>query len=192
MRQSCVNHASIKGLCKVSKSNDVVDAPTCYLAPALEGRAVPQKGGRGVFAVRPIQAGELLAVLGGEVLTGDMLLRLPPSQHRLTIQVEEDLYLWSSREGPADWFNHSCSPNAGLSGQIGLVAMRPIASGEEVCFDYAMCDGSPYDEFACACEAPNCRQYITGNDWRLPELWERYAGYFAPYLQRRIDRLRAN
>ena len=69
--------------------------------------------------------------------------------------------------------------------------MRPIGPGEEICFDYAMCDGSCFDEFECDCGAPNCRRTITGNDWQNPELWERYAGYFMPYLQRRIDRLKA-
>ena len=30
---------------------------------------------------------------------------------------------------------------------------------------------------------------MTGHDWKRPELWARYAGYFSAYLQRRIDRL---
>jgi hypothetical protein len=71
-----------------------------------------------------------------------------------------------------------------------LVAMRDIASREDISFDYAMTDGEPYDEFTCACGAPQCRGRVTGNDWRLPELWRRYEGYFSPYLQRRIDKLR--
>jgi hypothetical protein len=78
-----------------------------------------------------------------------------------------------------------------LNGQITLIALRDIAVGEEVCFDYATCDGSPYDEFECECGAPSCRKHITGRDWRRPELWERYCGYFSPYLQRRIERLKA-
>jgi hypothetical protein len=83
-----------------------------------------------------------------------------------------------------------CSVNVGLREQVVLVAMRDIAAGEEVCFDYAMTGGGPYDEFECACGAPDCRGWITGNDWKRPELWERYAGFFSPYLQRRIDRLK--
>jgi len=30
---------------------------------------------------------------------------------------------------------------------------------------------------------------VTGNDWRDPTLWKRYAGHFSPYLQRRINAL---
>ena len=77
----------------------------------------------------------------------------------------------------------------GLIGQISVVALRDIYPGEEVCFDYAMSDSVPYDEFTCACGELNCRGRVTGNDWMLPDLQARYAGYFSPYLQRRIHRL---
>ena len=76
-----------------------------------------------------------------------------------------------------------------MSGQITLAARRNIERGEEVCFDYAMSDGLIYDEFDCHCGAPACRGRVTGEDWRLPELWARYPGGFSPFLQRRIDRL---
>ena len=69
--------------------------------------------------------------------------------------------------------------------------MHTIHPGDEVTIDYAMCDGSPYDEFECACGSSKCRGQVTGNDWRDPVLWKRYAGHFSPYLQRRIAALQA-
>jgi hypothetical protein len=66
-----------------------------------------------------------------------------------------------------------------------------IEPGEEINFDYAMCDGTPYDEFECECGCENCRGRITGSDWARPELWEKYDGYFMPYLARRIEALKA-
>ena len=69
--------------------------------------------------------------------------------------------------------------------------MYDIAPGQEVCFDYAMCDGTPYDEFICSCGAQNCRGEVTGEDWKRPELRERYAGYYSPYLQHRVEMLDA-
>ncbi len=39
-------------------------------------------------------------------------------------------------------------------------ASPSIAAGEEICLDYAMCDGSEYDEFHCACGMQNCRGRI--------------------------------
>jgi hypothetical protein len=103
------------------------------------------------------------------------------------LQVEDDLFLLPlTEEDPSDCFNHSCNPNAGLSGQITLVAMRAVEMGEEICFDYAMSDSNPYDEFICGCGAPICRGRVTAEDWKRKDLQMRYEGYFSPYLQRRI------
>jgi hypothetical protein len=161
-----------------------------YLSPKLQARRHPQKGGWGVFAQEPVAQGELLVVWAGDIINYRQLLRLPEKLRRRSIQVEEGLYQVSTRTSErADYINHSCSPNAGMSGQIALVAMRDIEPGEEICFDYAMSDGSPYDQFVCQCGAPECRGLVTGSDWSRPEFWDRYRGYFSPYLQRRIDSL---
>lgn len=159
-----------------------------YLAPQLEARRISQTQ-YGVFALQPIPKGSLILLWGGDVMHADQLHLLPPELIPLGIQVDEELYLIAMDVGPADRMNHSCNPNAGIEGQIKVVAMRDIEAGEQVCFDYAMSDGSPYDEFECFCGSHNCRGKITGNDWQLPELQARYQGYFMPYLQRRIDAL---
>ena len=65
--------------------------------------------------------------------------------------------------------------------------MRDVAAGEELCFDYAMSDTNDYDEFVCACDSATCRRLVTGGDWKLPELQERYRGYFSAYIERRIS-----
>lgn len=164
--------------------------PTGHISPKLEGKLISSKGGRGLFARERVRAGETLLVWGGDVVTGDMLKWMSEEKHRLAVQIEEDLYLVTPNEGPADWVNHSCDPNAGLVGQIVLVALRDIRPGEEICFDYATTDGSPYDEFECGCGSIRCRGHVTGDDWKLPELQARYTGHFSPYLQRRIERMR--
>ncbi len=142
----------------------------------------------GVFATQPVAAGEVLAVWGGVVVPGGRLGNYTHYAQTHGIQVEEDLFLLPlTEDDPSDFFNHSCDPNAGLSGQICLVAMRPISVDEEVCFDYAMSDSNPYDEFECGCGAVNCRGRVTAEDWRRLDLQERYRGFFSPYLQRRMD-----
>ncbi len=162
-----------------------------YCSPKLELRPCPDKKGWGLFAREPIMAGELLAVWGGQVLTRAQVHLLPVERRIHSIQIEEDLYMVPLTYGePADYFNHSCDPNCGLSSPITLVAMRDIAVGEEACFDYAMSDSSDYDEFECHCGSPHCRGVVTGRDWMLPSLQERYWGYFSPYLQRRIEKMR--
>ena len=151
-------------------------------------RVRQEKGGYGIFAVQAIQTGELLVMWGGNIVGGERLRELSEIAQRHSIQVEENLFLAPHElPEPGDFVNHSCDPNAGLSGQAGLVALRKIGASEEVCYDYAMSDGSPYDEFQCACGSWNCRKRVTGNDWMLPELQRKYAGFFSPYLMRRIE-----
>lgn len=161
-----------------------------YLSPKLESRPRPGTGTCGVFCRRPVAKDEIVALWGGKILSAEEIDRSMPNFTQQILQIEDGFYLFSPTMEASDCFNHSCEPNVGLSGQIGLIAMRDIQAGEEVCLDYAMCDGSDYDEFDCSCGSPNCRGRVTGQDWRRPELWERYDGYFSPYLQRRIARLK--
>lgn len=174
------------------ESRIVDETPHSYFSPRLEVRPLAVKGDYGVFACEDVPAGELLVMWTGRLMTPEQFDRLPPLQRSRSVQVEEQLYLVPTRTEPGDFVNHSCDPNAGLSGQTALVALRDIAAGEEITYDYAMTDGSPYDEFDCRCGAPNCRRRVTGEDWQLPELQARYQGCFSPYLQRRMNRLRAN
>lgn len=160
--------------------------PSSHLSPLLEGRKCPDKGGMGVYARQAVPAGTVLVIWGGRVLTCAELEARPLSERRLTLQVDEDAYLVSEVEGPADWVNHSCEPNAGMRGQITLVALRDIEGGDEICFDYAMSDASNYDEFDCACAKPSCRGRISGSDWSRTDVAQRYAGFFSPYIERRL------
>jgi SET domain-containing protein len=162
-----------------------------FTSPKLEMRSCVRKGGFGLFARESLKKGEILCVWGGEIVTEEQLENIPPERAKHGLQVEESIYLLPLQEGdPGDYVNHSCDPNAGLIGQICMVAMRDINADEEVCFDYAMSDSSDYDEFQCQCGSDICRVTITGNDWKIPALQEKYYGYFIPYLQRRIDVLK--
>jgi uncharacterized protein len=165
--------------------------PSSHLSSKLEGRPKPNGSGNGIYTLKPIKKGELVAVFGGVVYEWDAFIHLPDRERSLCIQVEDRHFLVPRPIGEGDYVNHSCNPNAGLSGQIGLVAMRDIKIGEEVCFDYAMSDTMPYDEFECGCGAATCRGTVTGNDWQRPELQKRYAGFFSPHVQRRIEAQRA-
>ncbi|NWG08433.1 MAG: SET domain-containing protein [Chloroflexi bacterium] len=163
-----------------------------YLSPKCRTGAFEEKGGYGVFARERIRKGEVVSMWGGRILTEQELDHSIPDFTQRVIQVEEGLYLETPEAlEPSDRFNHSCEPNIGFSGQIGLVAMRDIEAGEELNFDYAMCDGSPYDEFDCQCGSASCRGRVRGTDWMRPELWEKYDGYFMPYLARRIAALKS-
>ncbi|GAP14050.1 protein containing SET domain [Longilinea arvoryzae] len=159
-----------------------------YIHPKLEVRPAPVNGGWGVFAREAIGEGELLVVWGGEIRTADQIGALLDGDACHGLQVDEGVYLWSIREGDTgDYVNHSCNPNAWISGQISLLARRDIEPGEEITFDYATTDASDYDTFACHCGDPLCRGVVTGQDWRRADLQGRYKGHFSAYIQRRID-----
>lgn len=162
-----------------------------FLNPKLRVRRSPLHSGQGVFVEAPVARGELLALFGGSLMDADQLRAIDRTQHRYSLQVDDELYLVSSTPTAPDFVNHACEPNAGMQGQIGLVALRELWIDEEVRYDYAMSDGSSYDEFPCACGTPLCRSHVRGTDWMRPELQLRYAGFFSPYLARRIERLAA-
>ncbi|MGA3264007.1 MAG: SET domain-containing protein-lysine N-methyltransferase [Terracidiphilus sp.] len=59
----------------------------------------------------------------------------------------------------AMFINHSCDPNCETSeenGRIWIKAIRKIAAGEEITYDYCLYDGDG-DEAVCNCGAKNCR-----------------------------------
>jgi hypothetical protein len=159
-----------------------------YLADGLVIGEFLGKGGKGVVATRRFACGELLCTFGGVVMTADELRRLTWEEQFYGLQIEDDLHLVTPRDrvAGADFINHSCEPNAGLSGARSLVALRRIDPGEEICFDYAMSDSHELMSFACECGAPSCRKFVRGDDWRRPDLQSRYRNSFSPYLRRRI------
>ena len=160
-----------------------------YLTPKARPVHVGAAG-RGSVAVDPIAAGEVVVAFGGRAMTRDEFDLLPLGQQARSIQIEEHLYLAGAPEPePADFINHSCTPNCGMRGSTVVVALRDIEPGEDLTYDYAMSDGSDYDEFECLCSTTTCRGKITGDDWMLPELQLRYRGYFSPYLANRIASL---
>ena len=167
--------------------------PCSYASPKLVGRSDPAKG-RAVFCVAPIEAGEVLAIWGGLIIPLAHALSLTEAQMTQCVQVEDDFVLWTGAlpQNEADWINHSCDPNAGMSGQISVVALRDIAPGEEVCIDYAMVTSRDIDAFVCACRTTQCRGQVTAEDWRHPDLQARYGSHFSSFLNTKIAALNAS
>jgi len=158
-----------------------------YLSPGLIEQQAGGAKGIGTFATRSFNKGDILAAFGGDVMTYSELSGCSPERKSNCVQISKYLYLVPTRVGPGDHINHSCTPNAGIHGHLLLVAMRDIRPDEEICYDYAMTDTSDYDEFTCLCNSPQCRGTITGNDWKLPQLQERYKGYFSSYVASLLD-----
>ena len=59
----------------------------------------------------------------------------------------------------AMFINHSCNPNCETSevdGRVWITAIKNIAAGEEITYDYCLYDGGD-DEAVCNCGAKKCR-----------------------------------
>jgi hypothetical protein len=157
-----------------------------WLSPLAQARPAGGKGW-GSYALEPIAKGTTVAAFGGFVAPRTVLETFDADRQARSIQIDEDLFLISApAPEPGDMLNHSCEPSCGLMGAAILVALRDLAPGEELTFDYAMCDGTDYDEFVCQCGVETCRGVVTGRDWLNPELQRKYDGWFSPYLERRI------
>lgn len=106
-------------------------------------------------------------------------------------QITDDLYLApltpEEKQASMLYLNHSCEPNSNVQGQIVLVAMRDIAADEEITMDYATYADNDIYNFTCGCQTPSCRHQITGRDWQIPDLQNKYKGYFAWFLEQKIN-----
>lgn len=142
--------------------------------------------GTGTFASHPIHAGEhIMWVTGGIVYSSNDWrtgkVQLDGEQYNET-QIGDDLFI-ATPKSLYYYINHSCAPNV-----LNNIAWRDIEVGEEITTDYAYCEAAPtYLLEPCSCGSPLCRGRVTGYDWQLPELQQRYRGYFTPHIARLIQ-----
>ncbi|MEO6457619.1 MAG: SET domain-containing protein [Chloroflexia bacterium] len=166
--------------------------------PRCEVHDAPGKG-KGVYATAPIRQGEVVQIVGGAIVNGPQLeaAMAAATDYVNTIQIDEDLHLIMDlpRDARSNIcsMNHSCDSNIWMADEITFIARKDIAPGEEVTVDYALFSTSPDPETVleapCRCRSSFCRGRITGDDWQLLHVQERYKGHFAPFINRRIARI---
>ena len=158
-----------------------------FLTPLAESFDTPPHG-FGSRAISVIPAGTSVATFGGTALTRADFAPFEAERRSRSLQVNTNLiFLGPPSREPGDSINHSCDPNCGMRNATTIVAMRDIAVGEELTFDYAMSDASDYDEFDCNCGTSLCRGHVRADDWQLDTLRHRYKGFFSPYIQRKMN-----
>lgn len=151
------------------------------------------KIGKGVFAKEKILKDELIIDFStgpGKILKDEEMKKFFDAGYDYALQIDDDALFAATNDKEledGDFLNHSCNPNCGIKNSLKIVAMRDIEAGEEITFDYAMSESTPYS-IKCECRAKNCRKLITGDDWKNKKLQKKYAGYFSDYLQKKIDR----
>jgi hypothetical protein len=163
-----------------------------YISPKAVVR-VSKIQGKGLFATQPIKKDEIVCIKGGHIFDRTTLKKIQATLGPAEIQIGEELFIGplesDEREGSMIFSNHSCEPNIGVKGQIVFVAMRDIAEGEELTHDWAMTDDDEYS-MQCNCGTASCRKVITGQDWRIKQLQEKYQGYISWYLMEKIKYVR--
>lgn len=159
-----------------------------HIPSAIEVRELGSTIGQGLFLREPVAAGATVIVFGGFPTGADQFRQLSADRQRHAIQIGDDVYHVGGEERSiGDFVNHSCDPTTHLAGEITLIAARDLEAGEQITYDYATSDSTPYDEFECDCGSDRCRVKVTGEDWMNPTVQHQYRGSFSPYLQRRID-----
>lgn len=139
--------------------------------------------GLGVFAGRPFAKGEIVARATGTEIDCQ-------TEHSFQIGWHRHL----EPDPPTRFFNHSCRPNLGVRtnnhGWPEFVALRDIAAGEELTYDYAMTEYRHYErslpelefDLTCRCGAARCRGKLGYYSELSEELKEEYAGFISDYL----------
>ncbi|MGA8044363.1 MAG: SET domain-containing protein-lysine N-methyltransferase [Terracidiphilus sp.] len=113
----------------------------------------------GCYATTPIQKGVRVAEYDGP--------RLTKRQADTAYEESPITYLFGVGDGSvvidghsmAMFINHSCDPNCEteeIRGRVWIRAIRDIAPGEEITYDYCLYDGGD-DEAICNCGASECR-----------------------------------
>lgn len=107
-------------------------------------------GGLSVVASRSIESGSVILEIRGEVVD---------RASKYSLQVDDATHIeypWVDQMDASEtrhqwrYLNHSCDPNAVLIG-LQLVAIKPIAQGEEITFDYNTTEYEMSTPFRCEC-----------------------------------------
>jgi len=149
--------------------------------------------GKGIFAINDIDIGDILCVMGGQIANTALENTTAPLSCQYNMDFSEEfsycpLDISQVESMPQFFFNHSCAPNSGFFDSHTLVAMRHIAGGDEVCYDYAFCMWSStlsdsHFVLKCLCGQESCRGTIQETDWCLDTLQQHYANWFMPFLR---------
>jgi SET domain-containing protein len=149
----------------------------------LEVRKTERRG-RGVFTTSFIPAGTSILKLEGRVYRSR---DVPPDS--FAMQIDDDLWLCSDGSALDDCLNHSCDPNTGFARQDPeLYALRDIAPGEELTWDYSTSISEKGWRLVCLCGSNFCRGVILPFGELPAEMRERLRPIALRYLQKSCRR----
>lgn len=139
------------------------------------------KKGKGVFAARRMEAGELVWDYAGEER---LIHDIPKELWQYCFQVDYDTYVVPER-GSVGWYlNHSCEPSCVILGRTRVVTLRRVEAGEELTFDYSTNVGWEGFSMECECGKKSCRKVVRSYSNLPEELKGRYGACVSSFLLR--------
>jgi uncharacterized protein len=120
----------------------------------------------GVFTTAPIRKGARVVEYSGPRLTAEEANRLYDGAPRTYLYGLEDGKTVIDGEGMGAYLNHSCNPNCEIDeikNRVWIFALRDIAPGEELLWDYNLYDDE--DPAPCCCGSPKCRGTMYSREW---------------------------
>ena len=120
----------------------------------------------GVFTNTPIRKGARIVEYDGPRISVEEADRLYESATRTYLYGLEDGKTIIDGEGLGAFLNHSCEPNCEIDeikGRAWIFALRDIAAGEELLWDYNLYDDQ--DPAPCHCGSLKCRGTMYSREW---------------------------
>lgn len=161
----------------------------------------PQYGERAkaVFADENIKTGEIITIFKGDIISFDECIeRIRSGKEEQADSLQVGFELDMDLDKLSNSFNHSCDPNAGHRKVSELIAIRDIAKGEEITFDYSATIGpnvtSDVWNMECRCGSKKCRGTIS-NILSIPKgQVDKYrkAGALQDYIKRELEIIKLN
>src|SRR5437879_8572159 len=114
----------------------------------------------GVYTTTAIKKRAIVAEYTGPRLTNSQAVDIYEDSPRTYLFGLVDGEHVIDGDGIAAFINHSCDPNCEadeIKGHVIIRAIRNIAAGEELAYDYNLYDGDLDDPAPCFCESKNCR-----------------------------------
>jgi uncharacterized protein len=146
--------------------------------------------GVGIIALKDFDKGEVLFPLEGKVIKSENpqeeLDELTLS-HAMPIDIEKGKYIFIGQPSLSNYFNHSCSPNAGFRDNKEFVAITKIKKGEEIVIDYAMCNIDGF-KMACYCGNKNCRKEVVSFENLDSKTQKKYLPYVIPFIREKFSK----
>ncbi|KND50395.1 MAG: Proteins containing SET domain [Parcubacteria bacterium C7867-007] len=132
--------------------------------------------GQSVFAARSFRVGDVITQFTGETFHKSEIPKRYKGEDDRFVQIGQDQFMGPSG-GVDDLINHSCDPNSGLkfnSENIYLVALKDIAEGDEITWDYSTTMFENNWKMKCDCKSGSCRKIIGDFSLLDRELQQKY------------------